>query len=175
MLTIHDLLEDSEYKEFLCTIPVLPDHMTLPGKEPWRLLVQLKDDPRWKTKRFATYPQMFKTFKRLRPRIHDAALNCPSIQFKPPSEIVTIRGAYFINKRGKKLPKTKLVVWKPTMPPGEYEEHHWCPYCRRPTVFKQFTVHHALPMRKLGGIPIDPVLDRCSICGASENIVNLRK
>lgn len=175
MLSIHDLLEDSEYKQFLCQIPSLPDHLTAPGKEPWRLLVQLKGDPRWKTKRFETYPQMFKAFKRLRPRIHDAALNSPAVFFHPPQEVVEIRGKYFVNKRGKRLPVTKLVVWSPTLPPGEYEAHNWCGYCRRPTVFKAFQVHHALPQRKLGGIPIDPTLRRCSICGASENIVPLRK
>jgi RNase P subunit RPR2 len=45
----------------------------------------------------------------------------------------------------------------------EDEEHHWCKYCRRPTVFKYYTSH-----KRLG--TVDPWVRRCCICGASERI-----
>lgn len=175
MLTIHDLLEDSRYKEFFCKVPNLPDHLTSPGRKPWRLYVLLKGESDWRTKDCATYAEAFKRLKKLLPRAADATINCPGFSFDPPVRIVRIKGKYKINSRGEKQQVTKMVTWKPRIPPDEYEEHEWCPYCRRPTVFKRYFKHHALKPRKVGGLPIDPAVLRCAICGASERIVTLRR
>lgn len=175
MITIHDLLKDSQYKEFICKVPKLPPHLTQPGKEPWRLMVKLKGEHHWRTKRFATYKEAFSALKKVLPRAADATINCGAMQFDPFTRVVRVKGKYFINAKGQKIQKTKLITWMPKMPEGEFEEHYWCPYCRRPSVFKYFTQHHALPLRRTGGIPIDPAVLRCSICGASENIVRLRR
>lgn len=173
MLTIHDLLEDSRYKEFFCKVPKLPDHLT-ESRLPWRLYVQYKGDHRWRTKDFPTYQAAFKALKKLLPRAHDAAINCKAFPHQPPLREVRIKGKYFTGADGKKQQVTKLVKWKARIPDGEYEEHHWCPYCRRPTVFQHFTRHHALSNKKTAGIPIDPTLRRCSICGTSERLVSIR-
>lgn len=175
MLTIHDLLEDSRYKEFLCRVPALPPHLSADGKLPWRLLVQLKGEKHWRTKRFATYPQAFRALKKLLPNAHDAVINCPGFAWDPPKRIVKVKGKYFTDKKGNRTQVTKMIAWAPRMPVGEFQDHHWCPYCRRPTVFARFMQHPVLTVKKLGGMGIDPTLLRCSICGVSENIVSLKR
>lgn len=175
MLTIHDLLEDSQYKEFFCKVPELPPHLTAPGKTPWRLIVQLKGEHHWRMKSFASYAQAFKALKKLLPRVHDAAINCGGFGFEPPQRVVRVKGKYFVGQDGVKRQVTKLVTWKPKIPMDEFEEHYWCPYCRRPTAFRYFTQHPILTKRRLGGLGVDPSVRRCSICGASENIIPLKR
>lgn len=183
MITIHDLLKDPKYKEFFCQIPELPEHMTWnPESKPWRLYVKLKGEGHWRAKDYHTYKEAFLKLKRILPRVNDAAITSKAKPFDPPHRVVRVKGKFQMNKQnqfvldkqGNKKPITKLVFWKPQMSPDEFEEHHWCPYCRRPTVFKYFLTHHALTPRKLGGMGIDPSLKRCLICGSSERIVNLR-
>lgn len=156
-------------------MPELPPHLTAEGKLPWRLMVQLKGEHHWRTKRFATYKEAFTALKKLLPRAADATINCAAVQFKPPMRVVRVKGKYFTDKKGNKTQVTRLITWAPRMPEFEYEEHHWCPYCRRPSTFKYFVQHHALPLRRTAGMPIDPGVLRCSICGASENIVSLKR
>lgn len=174
MLNIHDLLADPVYREFLTKRPTLPKHYTSANK-PFRLYVLLKKDHKWHSKRFGTYDEAFTALKKYLPHASDAAINCPGVGFSPPQRIVRIKGKYFTNAKGEKDQVTKLVVWLPKVPDGEFEDHNWCPYCRRPTVFRRFTRHHALPVSRTAGVPIDPTLLRCSICGASEAIVPLRR
>lgn len=174
MLTIHDLLEDATYRAYIKRRPHLPAHYT-PDKLPFRLMVKLKGEPQWRMRRFGTYDEMFLAFKKLLPKLQDAALQIPGTGDTPPNRVVKIKGKFFTNGKGERLQVTKLVPWQPKIPADEFEEHHWCNYCRRPTVFKRFTRHHALSARKTGGVPIDPSLHRCTICGASENIVNIRR
>jgi len=168
MLTIHELLKDPAYRAYFLRVPALPAHYT-EEKKPWKLYVQLKADPRvWRSKRFGTYAAAFAYFKKNREKIYDAAINCPAMQHQPPNKIVKVKGKLFKGK-----PVTRMIVWKPKMPIDEFEDHFWCGFCRRPTVFRRVTTHHALPLSKLGGLPIDPELMRCVICGASENIVKI--
>lgn len=174
MLTIDELLSDPTYKQFVLTVPKLPAVYTA-ERRPWRLFVMLKGEHHWRSRRFGTYKEMVIYYKKLRPRVHDAAFNCPAIAFPPPQKVVKIKGQYFTTPKGKKIQKTKFITWKPVIPADEFEDHHWCGYCRRPTTFKRFDTHHALRGAKTGHIGIDPTLLRCSICGASENIVNIRK
>lgn len=183
MLSIHDLLEDSQYKEFFCRVPALPPHVLYnPEAKPWRLYVKLHKDSRWHTKDYRTYKEAFVKLRSMLPKIADGAITCKVKDFPPPYRIVRIKGKYQTDKngkfildaQGKKKQITKMVYWKPQMPMDEFQEHTWCPYCRRPSIFDYFLSHHALPPRKLGGMPIDPSVLRCVICGASERIVNLR-
>lgn len=174
MITIAELLKDPAYKAFFCTVPELPAHFT-PDKKPWRLMVLRKGEHHWRMKRFGTYREAFAALKKLLPKVADATINCPGLDFQPPTKVVFLKGKYRITGRGKKIQLTRTTVWKPKMPMGEYDDHHWCPYCRRPSVFRRFATHPALPSRKLGGVGVDPTLLRCTICGASENLVNLRK
>lgn len=175
MINIHDLLQDPHYKEFFCKVPNLPPHLKAPGKQPWRLIVQKKGEHHWRMKRFASYQDAFKALKKLLPQVTDATINCGGLQFEPPQRVVRIKGKYFVTASGKKQQVTRMVTWKPRIPADEaFEEHYWCPYCRRPTTFRRFNHHPILSVKRLGGLGVDPSLLRCSICGASENIVKLK-
>lgn len=174
MLNIHDLLEDPKYKEFICQKPAIPPHLTGGDQKPWRLYALLKSDHTWRVRRFATYSEAFKYLKRVLPLASDATINCGAFTSPPPTRVVRIKGKYMLDSNNIKRQVTKEVAWKPVMPMGEFQEHIWCPYCRRPTVFDFFSKHHALTPRRTAGIPIDPTVLRCSICGASERIINMR-
>lgn len=169
-LTIHDLLEDPQYKAFFCKIPVLPESPSI--KPPWRLFIQLKGDKRWRIKDFDTYPEAFNFLKKKLKAgvVHDAAIHCRRFSYPPPVVMKRIRGKYVRGSDGKERPATKRADWKPKLP-DDLERHDWCPWCRRPTVFKYYTRHHAL--QKIG-LPIDPSVARCNICGASTRIATYR-
>ena len=172
MITIHELLRDADYKAFFCSVPELPPHY-YPESLPWRLIVVKKGETHFRVKRFSTYAQAFKALKKLLPQISDGTINCPALDFQPPTKVVKVKGKFHTNKRGVKQQITRIVTWTPKLPIGEYEEHNWCPYCRRPTVFSRMTRHQLLGFATLGA-GIDSTLLRCKMCGASENLVNLR-
>lgn len=65
--------------------------------------------------------------------------------------------------------KTAIVAWKPRLD-GMEEEHIWCTYCRRPTVFRWFTAHHTLRNSPVAGTT-DPTDRRCTICGVREDFI----
>jgi hypothetical protein len=161
VLTIHELLEDKAYKEFFLKAPVMPTIYRQQQLLPWRVYIQRQIDGPWAKKDLPTYGQAFALFKRYRPDIHDAAIVSRAVAFPPPHRLVRIKGVYVVNRRGIKTQKIKLVVWKPSLP-AEEQAHHWCSYCRRPTVFAYFRIHHAF------GKEVDFGADtvrRCTICG----------
>lgn len=167
MITIRELLRDPTYKKYFMSVPKLPEHYT-PDSLPWRLMIQKPGETQWRSKRFGTYREAFDAFKRLLPTIHNAAINCPPLHFMPPVKTVKLKG----KTDGKGRPILKTIVWKPAID-AELEKHYWCPFCRRPTVFRMAIA----PKRrsKSGHILVasEPSM-RCMICGASENIVDLR-
>ena len=171
MLSIHDLLEDSRYKEYFCRVPKLPAHAKSGAAETpaWVLYVRYHGESRWRKKECVTYPEAFKKLKMLikRGRVADAAINCKRYSFAPPMRLVRIKGKYMVGTDGVRRQATKFVEWRASLPADEPDEHRWCPYCRRPTVFKWYSRHPALS--KLG-VDIDPSVRRCCICGASERI-----
>lgn len=173
MITIHELLKDKHYKKFLCTAPKLPPLYTQPDSLPWRVIIMKKGEEHWRIKRYATYHEAFRALKAWLPHISDGTINCPALDFRPPTKSVLIRGQY-IMVGGRKVQKSRTVVWTAKLPFGENEDHHWCPYCRRPTVFRRMSRHVLLPAKKLGGVPLDNTLFRCLMCGASENLVNMK-
>lgn len=171
MITIHDLLEDKTFKQFICTVPTFEARTDLP----WRLMVQLKGEHHFRMKRFDSYTDAFKGMKKMLPKAADATINCPAVQFDAPMRVVRIKGKYFTKPDGTREQQSKLITWAPKVPSGEYDDHNWCGYCRRPTVFRRFRSHPILAPKTIGGLPIDPNLLRCTICGASENIVRLKR
>ena len=165
-ITIRELLKDEEYKKYLLTKPTLPPHYE--GTKPWKLYVKLKGQPNWRAKRYATYKEMIVAFKKLLPKIEDAALNCPALNFRPPIKNVRLKGKYDI-VRNKKVPAFRSVVWRPKLD-ADHDQHHWCSYCRRPTVFKIL----AARLHTKNGVLLSEPKMRCSICSSSEDIVNLK-
>lgn len=163
MLTIHELLEDKTYKEYFLKSPAMPEVYRQLNMVPWRVYIQREADGPWAKKDLPTYKEAFALFKKYRPNIHDAAIMSRSVAFAPPHRFVRIKGQYReVVRKGKKekVQVVKLVLWKPNLPPEE-SGHHWCTYCRRPTVFKYFSRHHAFGKNE----PITQDELRCSICG----------
>lgn len=163
LLTIHELLQDKQYKEFFLRAPAMPVVYRQQQMLPWRVYIQREVDGAWAKKDLPTYREAFALFRRYKPEIHDAAIMSRAVAFAPPHRLVRIRGQYReVVRKGKKekVQVTKLVVWKPKLPQEE-SPHQWCTYCRRPTVFRYFSKHHAFG--KNMNITQDEL--RCMICG----------
>lgn len=159
MMTIHELLEDKAYREFFLKPPAMPRLYKANGMAPWRVYIRRDHTGPWAKKDCMTYREAFEVFKRWSPQIHDAAITSRAVAFSPPYKMARIRGQYVVHK-GKKVQKTKLVVWTPKVP-AEEGIHTWCPYCRRPTIFRYFSKHHAFPEGAFG----IGEHQRCTICG----------
>lgn len=169
-ITIKELLRDPRFKEYFVKPPVLPDHYT-PETLPWRLFIRKQGETIWRSKRFGTYRQAFDGFKKMLPVSADAAINCPSLDFLPPIRNVRVRGKTITVRGGHKKPYIRSMVWKPQLD-ADMENHYWCSYCRRPTIFKYTT----MKTRSVHGfvVPSSEPAYRCSICGASDRLVSLR-
>ena len=165
-ITIKELLRDPQYKAYFVKVPKLPDHYK-PESLPWRLLVLKQGETAWRSKRFGTYQEAFAAFKKLLPTLTDAAINCPGLNFMPPVRSVRLKGK--VDQKGK--PVVKSLVWKPRLEP-DMAHHEWCAYCRRPTIF----VDKAMATRMLNGfkMPTTQIRHRCSICGSSDAIMDVR-
>lgn len=169
MITIHDLLEDSTYKEFFCRPPKgVP--LLHPDQKPWRLYIQMNGSLKWAYKDCATYSEAFKRFRKALKagEVHDAAISSRRHAWRPPNRIARIKGKYVIGSDGVRRQATKPVPWRPKLN-GEdiVDPVDWCPYCRRPTAWKYYGKHHAFGNL---GIAIDQSVMRCHICGASVRI-----
>ena len=167
MITMAELLQDADYRKFLTTAPSLPAHAVnkeMNTSKPWVVYVQREAGGRWGKREFWTYKKAFRFFKAavIDHKVHDAALNNKRVGFDPPFKWVRVRGKFVVDSKGNKRQAQARVYWKPKLPPDEVEDHHWCKYCRRPTVFKSYSKH-----KRLGAV--DPTL-RCCICGASSRI-----
>lgn len=166
-ITIRELLKDEQYKKFFLTVPQLPPHYK--GTKPWKLMVQLKGQQGWKAKRYETYKEAVIALKKFLPKANDIVINCPALGFRPPIKNVRFKGQYN-TVRGKKVPVFRSVIWRPALD-EDHSAHVWCPYCRRPTVFK--TLAARLHTTSGGTVITDPKF-RCSLCSASETLVNLK-
>lgn len=169
MITLDELLEDPAYRKYFAKVPKLKNKNRI--EPPWMLYLQHKETKRWHGKRFNTYAEAYKEYKRLNGlgKVMNGAICCPGQGFKPPSRIVKVKNQYRTDSKGIRWQVTKAVPWKPKLP-AEEEAHQWCPYCRRPTTFGYYAQHHALNHLTPQGISINPAVPRCSICGASTNV-----
>lgn len=168
LIRMAELVEDPFYNEFLDRPPLVPDDRDRKASfrlKPWVVYVRRHADGKWGKREFWSYKKALKFLRyALKLGVYDAALNNRRYWSAPPNRIVRVRGKYVQNSRGKTVQATKLVEWKPrTELLLEEEEHDWCGYCRRPTVYRHFGKH-----RMLGNV--SPMIDRCSICGASRRI-----
>lgn len=169
MIRLIELLDDKRYREYFLKVPALPQVKRI--APPWRLYVQRETDGPWARKEFNTYREAFQNLKsRYLKESHDACIQSKGTAFDPPYRIVKVTrgGIVQMTKGPNPQPITRVVIWKPQLPPDE-TAHRWCPYCRRPTIFGWFSHHHAFPRGTT--LAYDPSLKRCTICGASENLV----
>lgn len=165
LITIRELLRDPVFKKYFLTTPELPAHYT-PDKLPWKLYVLKEGEHIWRSKRFGTYRDAFDGFKKMLPTITNAAINNPALSFMPPVRNVKVKGK--VDSKGK--PIIRSLVWKPQLT-DDMSPHNWCPYCRRPSIFK-----FMLPKAVKGQfqLPMSEPKMRCIICGASDSVVDLR-
>lgn len=161
-----DLIKDKTYRKFLMTQPVIPKLMKDPRyavSPPWVVYVQREPEGPWGKKEFWKYTEAFKFFAAwLKKGAHDLAINNKRYGYEPPLRFARIRGRYVVGSDGVRRQATKEIPWKPRLQEGDVE-HHWCKYCRRPTVFKFYSRH-----KRLG--TVDPTVPRCCICGSSARI-----
>lgn len=165
-ITLGELLQDPEYKKYFLTVPKLPEHYK--GTKPWRLYLLVKGTKVWRTKRFETYKEAVLAYKKYRNKLDDAVINCPGLGFRPPLKTVKLKRPDFV--RGKEVPALRTQIWRPKLD-SSHDAHTWCSYCRRPTVWKFLagrlkTAH--------GNNVITDYRRRCTICSATEEIVNVK-
>lgn len=171
MIPMSELLKDRFYRSFLEKTPELPEvaaSKTKAKTPPWVVYVQRDVDGKWGRRAFWKYKKALKfMLKYVDAGAHDAALNCRRVAFDPPSRRVRIKGKFVRGSDGVERQATKLVTWRlPAALAADEQEHHWCKYCRRPTVFKYYRRHKALKDLE----QVDQSVPRCSICGASARI-----
>lgn len=166
MIPMSELVKDPVYRRFLETKPITPVVSRSPklaSSPPWRVYVQREMGGSWGWKDFWKYSEAFKFMRAwLKRGAYDIAINNKRIPFDPPLRFARIKGKYITGSDGVVRQATTTVPWKPKLTP-EDGEHHWCRYCRRPTVFKFYTRH-----KRLGYV--DSTVPRCCICGSSARI-----
>lgn len=121
----------------------------------------------WRSKRYGTYQDAFAGLKKMLPTVDNAAINCPGLSFMPPVRTVRLKGQ--TDSKGKQIIRT--TMWKPQID-ADMGTHHWCPYCRRPSIFKMAVLNR--PKRSGFALPVGEAVLRCIICGSSERVVDLR-
>lgn len=144
------LLKDSLYRQWVLRPPDGWDarDSAFEGVRPWRVFVQRIEDGPWGVKDFKSYRKALAFFaKAIKLGVWDATINHKVHQFGPP------------RLRARKGGRT--VPWD-GIPPG----HRWCSFCRRPTIFRYYKKHPAIPLPM-----VIPYVSRCSICGSSSRFV----
>lgn len=166
-ITLWELLKDEDYRKFFRQVPKLPEHYK--GHKPWKLYILLKGHTNWKAKRYETYAEAVAALKKFRPKAIDAAINNPALGFRPPIKNVRLKGKTD-KVQGKATTAFRSIIWRPKLE-ADHEAHIWCPYCRRPTVFKVL----AARFKTTNGSTLvtEPKL-RCSICSVSDELVNIK-
>ena len=168
MIPMSELLRDSVYAKFLEAEPDMPKHLSDPrmvSSPPWVVYIQKTGEGPWGKRSFWKYKKALKFMKKwLKKGCHDAALNNMRVGYEPPYRLARIKGKYVVGSDGIRRQATTRIPWKvPTALLLDQPEHHWCKYCRRPTIFKFYSKH-----KRLGSVTTD--VPRCCICGASTRI-----
>lgn len=169
MISMQELIKDKVFREYMRRVPRLGVHKS----DPWVVYIQKEAEGPWARKTMPEYSEAFRLFSRyLKAGVHDAAIQCRPSAFRPPHRVVNVtRGGkpVMVKINGQEIQKTASVPWRPKLGIGD-PHHTWCGYCRRPTVFKWFTKHHALDKSMVAGV-FDTTVLRCTICGVSESFL----
>jgi hypothetical protein len=163
-----ELLQDSVYRRYLEAKPDMPKHLADPRwvkTAPWVVYIQKEVNGPWGKRSFWKYRKAYKFMMAwMKKGCHDAAINNVRVGFEPPMRLARVKGKYVVGSDGVRRQATVRIAWKlPVAMMVDQPEHHWCKYCRRPTIFKFYSKH-----KRLGAV--DPSVPRCCICGASARI-----
>lgn len=154
---MRELLRDEIFRKWMVKVPEFPNPRTVK----WRLFVQREPDGPWAKKDVESYAEGYRILAKNFKKWHDCALVCLGRESRPPvvRKPMMVRDS---NNPKKKVKGYKRVYHEPLIRvPG----HLWCGYCRRPTVFRNFSKHHAFTGTLRTGVPWDA---RCTICGMRE-------
>lgn len=150
-----ELVADPVYKKWL--LKPRADHPV--AKAPWRVFVQMERGGPWAKKDHAHYADAVKFAAKMAKRnAHDLAVH------HSPAPVPQLRLKRVVGKR-KGVTVHRYVNWL-DLHPALADRHQWCCLCRRPTIFRKFGRHHALPRN----MPVNQEVTRCSICGASAEL-----
>lgn len=155
-VTMRQLLVDEIFRKWMTRKPEFPHPETVR----WRLYVQREEGGPWAKRDVESYGEGYRLLAENFKRWHDCALVCLGRESRPP----VVRKAVKVKhpKTGKMVKGYKRVYHKPMI---SVIGHRWCGYCRRPTVFRSFSKHHALPHFFKRSLLWEP---RCTICGIRE-------
>jgi len=143
-VSLKQLLRDPIYRKWFSTQPL----GGFPAYTKFRVYAQVKDDGPWAKKDFNDFKDAYNFVAKYLKKWNDAALVAKNYESRPP----------VVRKQGRRQ------YYAPVMTlPG----HHWCTYCRRPTVFSYYTQHHAFPQ----GFQILAYKRRCGVCGIADDAI----
>lgn len=135
-LTIHELLEDPHYAKWITMEPKI----TVKGSQaPWFIYAKRKKKGPWSRAEAPSYAKALEWLQAHLDEFYDIVITSKRQAFRP--FVIRVDGT--------------RDYWP--CPPG----YIWCTYCRRPTKFRYFTHHHALPRH----IPVVEYEKRCEVCG----------
>ena len=160
-VTLRELVKDPVYRQWLKTEPVggFPTHVK------FRVYAQREEDGRWAKKDFDDFKSAYNFLAKNLKYWHDAAINTRTYSCRPPVVRVPGKVRKKVGKRVVLVDGLRRVYYAPIL---SYDGHIWCPYCRRPTVFAQFSDHHAFTHANLRPLPFKA---RCSVCGIAETAI----
>lgn len=142
-VTLRKQLKDPVFRKWFSQAP--RETQTAAATPPWFVYVQEKKGGPWRRAEVSSWIEGYRFVARNIKRFHDMALSHKRQEFRPP----VVRD--HSGRRRYHLPEA----------PG----HVWCGFCRRMTLFRYFSRHHAMPEWANGGVR------RCSICGASLSFI----
>lgn len=148
-----DLLKDPVYRKWFGKVPYLPPACR--GGKPWYVYIQREEDGKWARGSFETYAAAYKYVADKGRKSHNFAIVSKTKTYLPP----VYRPTVIVKGREEKGAFKRYWTNYPA-------NHNWCPYCRRPTIFREFVRHHAItPIHSALGLSILDPMVRCSICG----------
>lgn len=159
-LTLRDLLQDPLYRRFFQKPVELNDRLQGLYEKPWTIWIL--DEGKWVRAKAPTNRTALKWAAKHLREYEDIVISTSLLvkrpiryrrHYNPPryKKIKTSGG------KVKRVEVLEVVEWD-----NYPHDHYWCPYCRRPTMFKPFRWHHAFPA-KMG--PLLQVVPRCEVCG----------
>lgn len=156
-IPMREFLKDPVFRKHFRTKPVL---LPSSGPHPFWLYLQPKEGGPWKRAKLTSYNKGFDYVKTRLNDLYDFAICSRQRTYLPPVHRP-------VDEDGN--PGKHREYW------ANYPRNHsWCPYCRRPTIFRAFEKHHALTeINKAMGlslVPREPEV-RCTICGIREEAV----
>lgn len=161
-VTTKELLGDKYYAAWFAKPP--PEDNAAISSKRWVVWIEAKPG-QWTSRRFRNWKKAQKFFRAHQADYYDITL----VDMRPHKPPLLRRDSGRRHKNGQPIYETFWWPFPAFVEPG----HKWCPYCRRPTVFRYYRNHHALVRIAPSGVrlPIDHTKLRCRVCGVGWDFV----